>query len=187
MQNYTFYPLWLLAAIYRNFLSQNNDANLQNFNITFKMSSGIKKLIQNSMTFKISTQKSHAWEILFEELLYHRILSMWGQNIGLKFMHVFLWSIEMTGKGYDFNTLTTTMYLSFTDMTTFFANDLAIHKNKTDQYQMFWSVLPLDNHHHSTAWLKAQMISEKLLNSLFNSLLIYLSHVKPNGAQYYTS
>ena len=53
------------------------------------------------MTFKISTQKSHAWEILFEELLYHRILSMWGQNIGLKFMHVFLWSIEMTGKGYD--------------------------------------------------------------------------------------
>ena len=29
------------------------------------------------------------------------------------------------------------MYLSFTDMTTFFANDLAIHKNKTDQYQMF--------------------------------------------------
>ena len=75
------------------------------------------------------------------------------------------------------------MYLSFTDMTTFFANDLAIHKNKTDQYQMFWSVLPLDNHHHSTAWLKAQMISEKLLNSLFNSLLIYLSHVKPNGAQ----
>ena len=29
------------------------------------------------------------------------------------------------------------MYLSFTDMTTFFANDLAINKNKTDQYQMF--------------------------------------------------
>ena len=29
------------------------------------------------------------------------------------------------------------MYLSFTDMTTFFANDLVIHKNKTDQYQMF--------------------------------------------------
>lgn len=26
------------------------------------------------------------------------------------------------------------LYLSFTDMTTFFANDLAIHKNKTDQY-----------------------------------------------------
>ena len=79
------------------------------------------------------------------------------------------------------------MYLSFTDMTTFFANDLAINKNKTDQYQMFWSVLPLDNHHHSTAWLKAHMISEKLLNSLFKSLLIYLSRVKPNGAQYYTS
>ena len=29
------------------------------------------------------------------------------------------------------------MYLPFTDMTTFFANNLAIHKNKTDQYQMF--------------------------------------------------
>ena len=82
----------------------------------------------------------------------------------------------------EYKTSTTTMYLSFTDMTTFFANNLAIHKNKTDQYQMFWSVLLLDNHHHSTVWLKAQMIFKKLLNSLFNSLHMYLSRVKPNTA-----
>ena len=52
---------------------------------------------------------------------------------------------------------------------------------------MFWSALLLDNHHQSTAWLKAQMISQKLLNSLFNSLHIYLSHVMPNTAQIHTT
>lgn len=68
----------MLAAIYSNFLSQNKNVNLQNFNITFTMSSGIKiKLIQNSMTSKTSTQKSCACMGDFlEELLYHRISSM---------------------------------------------------------------------------------------------------------------
>ena len=49
---------------------------------------------------------------------------------------------------------------------------------------MFWSALLLDNHHHSTAWLKAQMISKKLLNSLFNSLHMYLSHVMQTQPKY---
>ena len=78
------------------------------------------------------------------------------------------------------------LYLSFTDMTTFFANNLAIHKNKTDQYEMFWSAMLLDSHHQSTAWLKAQMISKKLLNSLFNSLHMYLSRVMQTQPTHHT-
>ena len=78
------------------------------------------------MTFKISTRnkKSCLGDFFFEEiLLHHRILSI---KHWIKISCLFM----------EYKTSTTTMYLSFTDMTTFFANDLVIHKNKTDQYQM---------------------------------------------------